>query len=66
MTSAPGELDPDDYVGLPGERAGELATERGWLARVVPPGSMMTMDFREDRLNLLLDDDGTVVRAYPG
>lgn len=66
MSTPPGELDPDDFVGLPGERAGELATERGWLARVLPPGAMMTMDFREDRINLLLDDTGTVVRAYAG
>lgn len=34
--------------------------------RVIRPGDMVTMDLREDRLNLELDAAGTVVKARCG
>jgi hypothetical protein len=32
--------------------------------RVLPPGAIMTRDFREDRLNVFLNDDNTVTQVY--
>jgi len=34
--------------------------------RVVPPGSAMTMDYRADRLNVELDEDGRITRIWCG
>lgn len=34
--------------------------------RVIRPGQAITRDYRADRLNLQLNDYGTVVRAYCG
>jgi len=34
--------------------------------RVLPPNSMMTMDFRPDRLNVHLDGTDTVVKVIMG
>jgi hypothetical protein len=34
--------------------------------RWINPGDMVTKDFREDRLNLELDDGGKISRAYCG
>lgn len=58
--------DDAEYVGLAGPEAEALASARGWRTRLLPPGAMMTMDYRPDRLNLYLDDAGTVTRAHPG
>lgn len=32
-------------------------------SRIVTPGAMLTRDFREDRLNVHLDDDGVVTHV---
>ena len=34
--------------------------------RILPPGSMMTMDHRPDRLNVDLDDAGVITRLWCG
>lgn len=34
--------------------------------RILPPGSMMTMDHRPDRLNVDLDDAGRITRIWCG
>ena len=34
--------------------------------RILPPGSAMTMDHRPDRLNVELDDTGTIQRLWCG
>jgi hypothetical protein len=34
--------------------------------RVIRPGTMVTQDFREDRLNIALDDGDRVTRIYCG
>ena len=34
--------------------------------RILPPGSMMTMDHRPDRLNVDLDDSGRINRIWCG
>ncbi len=34
--------------------------------RILPPGSMMTMDHRPDRLNIELDEDDIITRLWCG
>lgn len=36
------------------------------LHRVIPPGAMVTKDFRPDRLNVHVKDDGTVSHVTHG
>ena len=52
-------------------RSAELGAEALRLSgartvRWIPPGAMVTMDYREDRLNLHLDGKGKVVRVACG
>lgn len=35
-------------------------------ARILPPNSVMTQDFRPDRVNVNLDEDGVIVRIWCG
>jgi len=55
-----------DYVGLPVEEARALAAERGWqIVRVLEPGAMITMEYREGRLNFTVRE-GVVERCWTG
>ncbi|MEU3840023.1 I78 family peptidase inhibitor [Streptomyces sp. NPDC028635] len=68
IPSPPGEPQdsPEGYVGLDAERAERLARERGWsTVRPLPPGAVITMEYRAGRLNFEVDD-GRVVRAWKG
>ncbi|MEU9127670.1 I78 family peptidase inhibitor [Kitasatospora sp. NPDC048540] len=54
------------YVGLPVERARELAVRLGVeTVRELAPGALITLEYRADRLNLLVRD-GVVERAWQG
>lgn len=62
---------PEDTCGaaalqsLVGQDRSALAgMEPGPKLRILEPGSVVTMDFRADRLNIELDEDGRVVRLY--
>ena len=58
--------DPDAYVGLPADRAELVARERGWASvRPLPPGVVITMEYRVGRLNFEVED-GRVTRAWKG
>ncbi|BAC74249.1 MULTISPECIES: I78 family peptidase inhibitor [Streptomyces] len=60
------EDSPQAYVGLPARRAEQLAGERGWSSvRSLPPGAIITMEYRVGRLNFEVAD-GTVVRCWKG
>lgn len=64
--SAEPEDSPDAYVGLPVDRAEHLARERGWATvRALPPGTIITMEYRVGRLNFEVKD-GTVARSWKG
>ncbi|MFC5959065.1 I78 family peptidase inhibitor [Streptomyces sp. NPDC005774] len=64
--SAEPDDSPDAYVGLPVDRAERLARERGWTAvRSLPPGTVITMEYRVGRLNFEVKD-GTVARSWKG
>ncbi|MFG2122424.1 I78 family peptidase inhibitor [Streptomyces sp. NPDC048710] len=57
---------PDGYVGLDAARAERLARERGWsTVRSLPPGTIITMEYRTGRLNFEVRD-GRVARAWKG
>ena len=55
-----GQAISEDVAG----RARAAAGARG--VRVIRPGMAVTMDYREGRLNLHLDDDGRITRATCG
>ncbi|MDQ0990062.1 I78 family peptidase inhibitor [Streptomyces sp. V3I7] len=57
---------PDGYVGLDAASAERRARERGWsTVRSLPPGAIITMEYRFGRLNFEVKD-GQVVRAWKG
>jgi len=57
---------PDSYIGLDSTRAERLARERGWSAvRSLPPGAIITMEYRSGRLNFEIAD-GRVTRCWKG
>jgi Peptidase inhibitor I78 family len=56
----------DAYVGLAREPAEQRARERGWsTVRSLPPGAVITMEYRFGRLNFEVEH-GTVVRCWKG
>jgi hypothetical protein len=58
--------EPEAYVGLPADEAGRRATERGWsTVRALPPGAIITMEYRVGRLNFTVTD-GRVTRCWSG
>ncbi|GCB50613.1 I78 family peptidase inhibitor [Streptomyces sp. NL15-2K] len=64
--SAEPDDSPDTYVGLDADSAERLARERGWsTVRSLPPGAIITMEYRVGRLNFEVKD-GRVARAWKG
>jgi peptidase inhibitor I78 family protein len=58
--------DPAAYVGLDAPEAERLARERGWPSvRSLPPGAIITMEYRTGRLNFEVEG-GRVRRAWKG
>ncbi|WP_392669383.1 I78 family peptidase inhibitor [Streptomyces sp. LN785] len=57
---------PDAYVGLAAEAAERRARARGWhTVRALPPGSIITMEFRAGRINFEVDES-VVTRCWVG
>ena len=64
--SAEPDDSPDTYVGLDSAAAERTARERGWsTVRSLPPGAIITMEYRAGRLNFEVKD-GFVARAWKG
>ncbi|MFI9807114.1 I78 family peptidase inhibitor [Streptomyces sp. NPDC052301] len=64
--SAEPQDSPDGYVGLDAADAERLARQRGWpTVRSLPPGAIITMEYRTGRLNFEVRD-GRVARAWKG
>jgi hypothetical protein len=62
--------DPRDvsrFVGMNGEQARALAVQEGIQSiRIVKPGHSITLEYRQDRLNLNVDEAGNVTSANWG
>ncbi|MFB7309672.1 I78 family peptidase inhibitor [Streptomyces sp. NPDC056192] len=63
-------VQPDDtpgaYVGLAAEDAERRARARGWSSvRSLPPGAIITMEYRAGRINFEVDD-AVVTRCWVG
>jgi hypothetical protein len=57
---------PDAYVGMDAQEAERLAGERGWqTVRALPPGAIITLEYRVGRLNFEVDG-GRVIRCWKG
>ena len=54
------------YRGLSPEQVRRRARDEGRPLRVLHPGSVVTMDFRPDRLNLHLDEHGEPLDVTAG
>ena len=54
------------YKGLGLEDAQALAAKQGRTVRVLAPDTIMTMDWRPDRLNLHVDDERRLLRISAG
>ncbi len=68
IPTPPAEPDdsPNTYVGLDADSAERLARERGWsTVRALPPGAIITMEYRSGRLNFEVKD-GRVARSWKG
>ncbi|WP_327366531.1 I78 family peptidase inhibitor [Streptomyces sp. NBC_01217] len=64
--SAQPEDTPGAYVGLAVETAEQRARRRGWsTVRSLPPGAIITMEFRSGRINFEVAD-GVVTRCWVG
>lgn len=64
MSAQCGAEDLQDLIGTPSSDVDFAAL--GVPLRILPPGSMMTMDYRADRLNVELDQDGMITRLWCG
>ncbi len=62
MTSTCGAKSLQHLVGQP--RSAFDAEAVGGPVRILPPGAMMTMDYRLDRLNVALSENGQIVRVW--
>lgn len=56
----------EPYVGLEARSAERRAREHGWsTVRSLPPGTIITMEYRAGRLNFEVSD-GRVTRCWKG
>ncbi|WP_420432821.1 I78 family peptidase inhibitor [Hyphobacterium sp.] len=66
-TLGEGGCDADTLGYLVGQDIGEIDTATlPRPHRIIRPGMAVTMDYREDRTNLELDETGQVVRVFCG
>lgn len=57
---------PEAYVGLSADEADKRARAKGWTTvRALPPGAIITMEYRSGRLNFTVTE-GTVTRCWSG
>lgn len=60
------DLDLTALVGLPVEQAREAVTAAGGVTRTVEPGGMVTLDYRADRVTLVVEDGRVVTLPTRG
>lgn len=54
------------YQGLVGRNVAEVATPEGVITRTLRPDQPATMDYRAERLNLLVDEKGFIQQVTCG
>lgn len=54
------------YQNLVGRNVGEVTPIAGVVTRTLIPGQPATMDYREDRLNLMVDEKGFIQQVTCG
>lgn len=64
VVDACGAAELQDLVGQP--QAAASAITFAVPVRIIQPGSAVTMDFREDRLNVEVGTDGNIARIFCG
>lgn len=56
-------INEGDHLGLAADEAVQRAERDGWVVRVLRDASVLTMELREDRLNLRVDESNSVIEA---
>lgn len=56
----------DEQMALLGEDVDAAQANLLELSRIIPPDSAVTQDFRPDRVNVDLDEDGMIIRVWCG
>lgn len=62
-TGGMASINEGDYLGLAADEAVQRAERDGWVVRVLRDDSVLTMELREDRLNLRVDESNSVIEA---
>lgn len=56
----------DEQMALVGEDGDSAQAILPELSRIIPPDSAVTQDYRPERVNVDLDEDGTIIRVWCG
>ena len=62
----PEDYRAEDFVGLGYDEGRALAERLGWAPRRLAPDTVVTMEYRADRLNLLVDEHDVVLGVRTG
>ena len=65
-TNEPVECNFSEWVGQSASQAEASAKATGRAYRMIAPGTPVTMDYRADRINIELNDAGTVTKVTCG
>lgn len=56
----------DAQMALPGQDVDAAQSVLPEQARIIPPDSAVTQDYRPDRVNVDVDEDGVILRVWCG
>lgn len=54
------DLDPHALIGLPVDRARAIVEDAGGVLRAVAPGTAITLEYRADRVTVVVVDDEVI------
>lgn len=61
-----GDCRADEYQGFVGKPVAAVSLPDDQKVRLIRPGTAVTMDYRDDRMNVKLDDRDVITRIYCG
>ncbi|MEE4209494.1 MAG: I78 family peptidase inhibitor [Parvularcula sp.] len=61
-----GECPADEYQGFVGAQLAAVTYPRDLNVRIIEPGQMYTQEYRADRMNFHLDEDGVITKVICG